>query len=168
MSSWDIPFTASHISYILPTWNIARLSNFSQIQMNGCDCWGPDGRLDTKIYQIDLSMSHASFIIIWHFMSYDAYDVKIWHKSIWLTDGSGNYSFSCFFGINHYCWFIFLIGFALFFFFIFYYSHTDWELRNICKRYFCLRIAFTQLVFTFISDATQRCQYCSRSQNIRF
>ena len=55
--------------------------------MDGCDCWGPDGRLDTKIDQIDLchiSMSYASFGIIWHFMSYDAYDIEIWRKSIWL------------------------------------------------------------------------------------
>ena len=59
---------------------------FIQNRMNGCDCWGPDGRLDTKIDQIDLchiSMSYASFVIIWHFMSYDAYDIKIWHQSIW-------------------------------------------------------------------------------------
>jgi hypothetical protein len=54
--------------------------------MNVCDCCGPDGRLNTKIDQIDLchiSMSYASFVIIWHFMSYDAYDIEIWHESIW-------------------------------------------------------------------------------------
>ena len=58
---------------------------FIQNRMNGCDCWGPDGRLDTKIDQIDLChifMSYASFVIIWHFMSYDPYDTEIWHKSI--------------------------------------------------------------------------------------
>ena len=58
---------------------------FSQNRINGCDCCGPDGRLDTKIDQIDLrhiSMTYASFVIIWHFMSYDAYDIEIWHKSI--------------------------------------------------------------------------------------
>ena len=55
--------------------------------MNMCDCWGPDGRLDTKVDQIDschISMSYASFVIIWHFMSYDAYDIEIWHQSMWL------------------------------------------------------------------------------------
>ena len=37
-----------------------------------------------------LGVSHGSFtivwsfLIIWHFMSYDAYDIEIWHKSIWL------------------------------------------------------------------------------------
>ena len=28
------------------------------------------------------SMSYDSFISIWHFMSYDAYDIKIWYQSI--------------------------------------------------------------------------------------
>ena len=58
----------------------------SQNRMNVCDCWGPDGRLDTKIDQFDLchiSMSYASYVKIWHIMSYDAYDIEIWHKSIW-------------------------------------------------------------------------------------
>ena len=53
--------------------------------MNGCDNWGPDSRLDTQVDQFDwchISMSYASFVIIWHFMSYDAYDIKIWHASI--------------------------------------------------------------------------------------
>jgi hypothetical protein len=53
--------------------------------MDGCDCWGPESRLDTKIDQIDLchiSMSYASFGIVWHFMSYGAYDIEIWRKSI--------------------------------------------------------------------------------------
>ena len=27
-------------------------------------------------------MSYASFVIIWHFMSYDAYDIEIWHQSL--------------------------------------------------------------------------------------
>ena len=36
---------------------------FGQNRMNGCDCWGPDGRLDTKIDQFDL----------WHI--YDIYDI---------------------------------------------------------------------------------------------
>ena len=48
--------------------------------MNGCDCWGPDGRLDTKIDQIDLchiSMSYASYDIICHIMTYDIYDIEI-------------------------------------------------------------------------------------------
>ena len=54
--------------------------------MNGCDCWGPDGRLDTNIDQFEkchISMSYASFFIIWHLMSYDAYDIEIWRKSNW-------------------------------------------------------------------------------------
>ena len=57
---------------------------FSPNRINVCDYWGPDGRLDTKISKIDLchiSMSYASFVIIWHFMSYNAYDIEIWHKS---------------------------------------------------------------------------------------
>ena len=60
---------------------------FSQNRMNRCDWWGPDGRLDTQDDQIDLrhiSMSYALFVIIWHYMSYDAYDIYIWHQSIWL------------------------------------------------------------------------------------
>ena len=58
----------------------------SQNRMNRCNCCGPDGRLDTKIDQIaqcHISMSYATFVIIWHFMSYDAYDIQIWRKSIW-------------------------------------------------------------------------------------
>ena len=57
---------------------------FSQYQMNGCDNWGTDGRLDTQVDQFDwyhISMSYASFVIIWHFMTYDAYDLEICHKS---------------------------------------------------------------------------------------
>ena len=53
---------------------------------NRFDCCGPDTSLDTKINHIDLchiSMSYASFFKIWHFMSYDAYDIKIWLNSIW-------------------------------------------------------------------------------------
>ena len=49
----------------------------SQNPMNGCDCWGPDGRLDTKISEIDLChiyVSYASYDIKCHIMSYDAYD----------------------------------------------------------------------------------------------
>ena len=60
---------------------------FSQNRMNRCDWWGPDGRLDTQDDQIDLchiSMSYALFVIIWHYMSYDAYDMDIWHQSIGL------------------------------------------------------------------------------------
>ena len=54
--------------------------------MNVCDCWGPDGHLDTKIDKFDLChiyMSYASYVIIWHLMSYDAYDIEIWQKSNW-------------------------------------------------------------------------------------
>ena len=61
---------------------------FSQNQMNGCDCWGPDGRLDTKISHIDwchISMSYASYDIKCHIMTNDAYDIEIWHESIWST-----------------------------------------------------------------------------------
>ena len=53
--------------------------------MNVCDCWGPDGHLDTKIDKFDLChiyMSYASYIIICHIMTYDAYDIEIWHMSI--------------------------------------------------------------------------------------
>ena len=49
------------------------------IQINGWDCCCPDASLDTKIGQIDLYqilMSYVYFDIIWHLMSYDAYDVK--------------------------------------------------------------------------------------------
>ena len=35
---------------------------------------------------IGSQMSYASFVIIWHFMSYDAYDIKIWHKFLALHD----------------------------------------------------------------------------------
>ena len=28
-------------------------------------------------------MSYASFVIIWHFMANEAYDIKIWQKLIW-------------------------------------------------------------------------------------
>ena len=59
---------------------------FSQNLMNGCDCWGPDGRLDTNIDQIEIchiSMSYSSYVIIRHFMSYDPYVIKICHQSIW-------------------------------------------------------------------------------------
>ena len=57
-----------------------------QNRMNRSDCWGPDSRLDTKIDQIDLchiSMSYASYDIICHILTYDAYDIEIWHKSNW-------------------------------------------------------------------------------------
>ena len=53
--------------------------------MNVCDCWGPDGHLDTKIDKFDLChiyMSYASYVIICHIMTYDAYDIEIWHISI--------------------------------------------------------------------------------------
>ena len=59
---------------------------FNQNLMTGCDCWGPDGRLDTKIDKFDIChihMSYASYIIIWHIMTYDAYDIWIWRVSIW-------------------------------------------------------------------------------------
>ena len=49
------------------------------------ECWGLDISLDTKIGQINwchVWMSYASFVIIWHFMSYDAYDINMWHESI--------------------------------------------------------------------------------------
>jgi hypothetical protein len=48
--------------------------------MNKCDCCGPDGRLDTKIDQIDfshISMSYASYDIIRHIMTYDPYENDI-------------------------------------------------------------------------------------------
>ena len=48
--------------------------------MDGFDCWGPDGRLDTKIGQIDLRhiyMSYASYDIKCHIMTYDTYDIEI-------------------------------------------------------------------------------------------
>jgi hypothetical protein len=61
---------------------------FWQKQIDRCDCLGSDGYLDTKIYQIDLChifMSYASYDIKCHIMTYDAYDIEIWHKSIWPT-----------------------------------------------------------------------------------
>ena len=48
--------------------------------MNVCDCCGPDGHLDTKIDKFDLChiyMSYASYVIICHIMTYDAYDIEI-------------------------------------------------------------------------------------------
>ena len=54
--------------------------------MNACDCWGPDDRLETKISEIDIShiyVSYASYDIKCHIMTNDAYDIEIWHKSIW-------------------------------------------------------------------------------------
>ena len=48
--------------------------NFSQNWIDWWDCLGPDGRLDTKIDQIDLChifLSYASYD------AYDAYDVEI-------------------------------------------------------------------------------------------
>ena len=45
--------------------------------MTGCDYWGPDGRLDTKIDTFVLRhiyLSYASFVIICHIMTNDAYD----------------------------------------------------------------------------------------------
>jgi hypothetical protein len=48
--------------------------------MNGCDCCGPDGRLDTKINEFDLchiSMSYASYDIKCHIMTNDADDIEI-------------------------------------------------------------------------------------------
>ena len=53
-----------------------------QNRMHGCDCWGPDGHLDTKIDQLDLChicMSYASYDIKCHIMTNDAYDIEIWH-----------------------------------------------------------------------------------------
>ena len=57
-----------------------------QNRMNGCDCLGPDGRLDTNISEIDLChiyVSYASYDIKCHIMTNDAYYIEIWHKSIW-------------------------------------------------------------------------------------
>ena len=45
-----------------------------QNRIKRCDCRGPDGHSDTKISQIELR--HIS-------MTNDAYDIEIWHKSIW-------------------------------------------------------------------------------------
>ena len=59
---------------------------FIQNRINRCHCWGPDGCSDTKISQIDLhhiSMSYVSYDIKFHIMTNDAYDIEIWHKSIW-------------------------------------------------------------------------------------
>ena len=53
---------------------------FIQNRMNGCDCWVPDSRLDTKIDKIDLchiSVSYGSYDIKCHIMTNDAYDIKI-------------------------------------------------------------------------------------------
>ena len=58
----------------------------SQNRINGCDCWGPDASLDTKIDDIDschILMSYASYDIKCHIMTNDAYDIEIWRKSIW-------------------------------------------------------------------------------------
>ena len=45
---------------------------------------GSDGHLDTKIDLFDrchISMSFVSYVIMWHFMTYDAYDIEMWHRS---------------------------------------------------------------------------------------
>ena len=44
-----------HSHQLIPFWLKNYFEKFvSQNRMNGCDCWGPDGRLDTKIDQFDL------------------------------------------------------------------------------------------------------------------
>ena len=51
---------------------------FSPNRTTGCNCRGPDGRLDTKIDKFDIChiyMSYASYVIIWHIMTYDASDI---------------------------------------------------------------------------------------------
>ena len=55
--------------------------------INWHEYWGSDASLDTKINQIEkrhIPVSYASFVIIWHFMSYDTYDIIVWRFSIWL------------------------------------------------------------------------------------
>ena len=47
---------------------------FCQKQIDRFDCWGPDGRLDTKIDQFDLCHISMSYVVIWHKMSY--YDIS--------------------------------------------------------------------------------------------
>jgi hypothetical protein len=52
----------------------------SQNRINGCDCWGPDDSLDTKIDDIDschILMSYASYDIKCHIMTNGAYDIEI-------------------------------------------------------------------------------------------
>jgi hypothetical protein len=51
--------------------------------MNGWDYCGPDGRLDTKINQINLFHISMSYDINCHIMTNDAYDIEISHQSIW-------------------------------------------------------------------------------------
>ena len=48
-------------------------------------CGGPDGHLDTKISQIYWCHISMSYDIKGHIMTNDAYDIEIWHKSIWST-----------------------------------------------------------------------------------
>ena len=50
----------------------------NQNRIIGCNCWGPSASLDKSTL-----ISYASFFIKWYFMSYDAYNTKMWHKSIW-------------------------------------------------------------------------------------
>ena len=45
--------------------------------MNGWDCCGPDGRLATKIDQLDLCHISMSYDIKCHIMMNDAYDIEI-------------------------------------------------------------------------------------------
>jgi hypothetical protein len=62
------------------------VSRVGQNRIDGCDCWGSDGRLDTKNNHIDLChifMLYSSYDIICHIMKNDAYDIEIWHKAIW-------------------------------------------------------------------------------------
>ena len=35
----------------------------SQNQMTGCDCWGPYGRLDTKINKFDIWVAHHATLL---------------------------------------------------------------------------------------------------------
>ena len=56
--------------------------NISQTANLGCECWGPDDRLDNNIGRTEIchiSMSYAPFDIIWHYMSYNVFDIGICH-----------------------------------------------------------------------------------------
>ena len=53
----------------------------TQNRMTGCDCWGPDGRLDTKVDKFVLCHIYMSRVIICHNLTY--YDIwRIWHMNM--------------------------------------------------------------------------------------
>ena len=70
------------------------ISRKKQFPSNSAHKWGhPQSSECTKKEECPLQshngktilglIDHVSFVIIWHFMAYDAYDIEIWHRSNW-------------------------------------------------------------------------------------